>query len=218
MDSTLRLDAVELSGNEALLRVGNLAWRVDRYELLDLFSKAGRVRRCEVIHDRFTKRSGGFGFVEMANGDAARVAIAKLNGRIIRGRTIHVTLARPSQTRGQDSQTAPKAQSEHILGPRSKKSFSADGARANTNTQSAPLSRAKEHKANQSKVSSPRQSTAKPPKKKARGRPGKVPWNTAWEAKARSALEELSTKKPTAAKKKLTTPRGDPYGWQSDVG
>jgi hypothetical protein len=40
--------------NEALLRVGNLAWRVDRYELLDLFSKAGRVRRCEVICDRFT--------------------------------------------------------------------------------------------------------------------------------------------------------------------
>src|SRR5579872_6626275 len=75
------------------LYVGNLAWTVTDQDLLDVFSEAGKVDSSQVIIDRATNRSRGFGFVEMASDDAAEAAIKKLNGRDIKGRPIRVNEA-----------------------------------------------------------------------------------------------------------------------------
>src|SRR5258708_26342881 len=75
------------------LYVGNLAWTVTDQDLLDVFSEAGKVDSSQVIIDRATNRSRGFGFVEMATDDAAESAIKSLNGRDIKGRPIRVNEA-----------------------------------------------------------------------------------------------------------------------------
>lgn len=75
------------------LYVGNLAWTVTDQDLQDAFSEAGKVDSSQVIIDRATNRSRGFGFVEMASDDAAEAAIKKLNGRDIKGRPIRVNEA-----------------------------------------------------------------------------------------------------------------------------
>jgi RNA recognition motif-containing protein len=62
-------------------------------DLLDVFSEAGKVDSSQVIIDRATNRSRGFGFVEMATDEAAEGAIKKLNGRDIKGRPIRVNEA-----------------------------------------------------------------------------------------------------------------------------
>ncbi len=75
------------------LYVGNLAWTVTDQDLHDAFSEAGKVENSQVIMDRATNRSRGFGFVEMANDEEADAAIKKLNGRDIKGRAIKVNEA-----------------------------------------------------------------------------------------------------------------------------
>src|ERR1700751_1200682 len=75
------------------LYVGNLAWTVTDQDLLDAFSEAGKVENSQVIIDRATNRSRGFGFVEMGTDEAAEGAIKKLNGRAIKGRPIRVNEA-----------------------------------------------------------------------------------------------------------------------------
>jgi RNA recognition motif-containing protein len=75
------------------LYVGNLAWTVTDQDLQDAFSEAGKVDSSQVIMDRATNRSRGFGFVEMATDEAADTAIKKLNGRDIKGRPIRVNEA-----------------------------------------------------------------------------------------------------------------------------
>jgi cold-inducible RNA-binding protein len=75
------------------LYVGNLAWTVTDQDLQDVFSEAGKVESSQVIVDRATNRSRGFGFVEMATDEAADAAIKKLNGRDIKGRAIRVNEA-----------------------------------------------------------------------------------------------------------------------------
>ncbi|HVC44505.1 MAG TPA: RNA-binding protein [Candidatus Binataceae bacterium] len=75
------------------LYVGNLAWTVTDQDLHDTFSEAGQVDSSQVIMDRATNRSRGFGFVEMANDEAADAAVKKLNGRDIKGRPIRVNEA-----------------------------------------------------------------------------------------------------------------------------
>jgi cold-inducible RNA-binding protein len=79
------------------LYVGNLAWTVTDQDLQDVFSEAGQVDSSQVIMDRATNRSRGFGFVEMATDEAADGAIKKLNGREVKGRPIRVNEA---QARG----------------------------------------------------------------------------------------------------------------------
>ncbi len=83
------------------LYVGNLAWGVTDRDLQELFSEAGKVDSAQVIVDRATNRSRGFGFVEMATEEAAQAAIKKLNGRDVKGRPIRVNeaQARPSTER-----------------------------------------------------------------------------------------------------------------------
>jgi cold-inducible RNA-binding protein len=75
------------------LYVGNLAWGVTDQDLKDLFSEAGKVKSSQVIVDRETKRSRGFGFVEMETDEAADAAIKKFNGKDLKGRAIRVNEA-----------------------------------------------------------------------------------------------------------------------------
>jgi len=82
------------------LYVGNLAWTVTDQDLHDAFSEAGKVDSSQVIMDRATNRSRGFGFVEMATEEGADAAIKKLNGRDIKGRPIRVNEAQARGTGG----------------------------------------------------------------------------------------------------------------------
>jgi len=75
------------------LYVGNLAWGVTDQDLQELFAEAGKVETSQVIIDRATNRSRGFGFVEMGTDEAAEAAIKKLNGRDLKGRAIRVNEA-----------------------------------------------------------------------------------------------------------------------------
>ena len=82
------------------LYVGNLSYTVDSSELEQLFSQHGQVVSAQIINDRDTGRSKGFGFVEMANDDEAEAAIAALNGQEHGGRALTVNEARPREDRG----------------------------------------------------------------------------------------------------------------------
>ena len=90
------------------LYVGNLSYSVDGSQLEELFSKYGSVRSAEVIQDRDTGRSKGFGFVEMSDDNAAREAIEGLNDREQDGRRLTVNEARPREPRsgGGDSRSS----------------------------------------------------------------------------------------------------------------
>lgn len=82
------------------LYVGNLSYGVDSSTLQELFSAHGTVQSAEVIADRETGRSKGFGFVEMGSDDEAQAAIAALNGQQHEGRALTVNEARPREDRG----------------------------------------------------------------------------------------------------------------------
>ena len=82
------------------LYVGNLSYEVTDTDLQNLFVPHGAVQSAQVIMDRDTGRSKGFGFVEMDNGDQAQAAITALNGHEVNGRTLTVNEARPRQERG----------------------------------------------------------------------------------------------------------------------
>jgi cold-inducible RNA-binding protein len=82
------------------LYVGNLPYSVTDGSLEDLFAKFGDVRSAQVVQDRDTGRSKGFGFVEMADENAARAAIAGLNDQEHDGRRMTVNEARPREERG----------------------------------------------------------------------------------------------------------------------
>ena len=81
------------------LFVGSLPWAVDDQGLSDLFAEFGTVASAKVIMDRETGRSKGFGFVEFDDDEAAKAAMAKLNGSDLQGRTIVVSEARPLEPR-----------------------------------------------------------------------------------------------------------------------
>src|SRR5437660_3994524 len=80
--------------------VGNLPWESTADDLLALFQEFGAVTRAQVITDRETGRSRGFGFVEMDNDAEAQKAIDDLNGKPFRGRPLTVNEARPREDRG----------------------------------------------------------------------------------------------------------------------
>jgi hypothetical protein len=82
------------------LYVGNLAWAATADDLLELFGKYGKVTRAQVITDRDTGRSRGFGFVEMENDAEAQQAIDALNGFQHENRPLTVNEARPREERG----------------------------------------------------------------------------------------------------------------------
>jgi RNA recognition motif-containing protein len=82
------------------LYVGNLAYSVTDDALAQMFEAHGAVQSAQVIMDRDTGRSKGFGFVEMGSDQEAQAAIAALNGKEIGGRTLTVNEARPKPEGG----------------------------------------------------------------------------------------------------------------------
>jgi RNA recognition motif-containing protein len=82
------------------LYVGNLPYGVSDSDLQDLFGAHGTVQSAQVIMDRDTGRSKGFGFVEMGSDQEAQAAIAALNGKEIQGRALTVNEARPKEGGG----------------------------------------------------------------------------------------------------------------------
>ena len=82
------------------LYVGNLAYSVTASDLEKLFEPYGRVESAQVIADRDTGQSKGFGFVEMGSDQEAQAAIAALNGKEVDGRALTVNEARPKPEGG----------------------------------------------------------------------------------------------------------------------
>ena len=80
--------------------VGNLAYGISSSDLQQMFEAHGVVQSAQVIMDRDTGRSKGFGFVEMGSDEEAQAAIAALNGKEMDGRTLTVNEARPKEGGG----------------------------------------------------------------------------------------------------------------------
>ena len=81
------------------LFVGNMNFQTTEGDLRALFEPFGEIVRIQVMTDRDTGRSRGFGFVEMADDEAAAQAIAALNGKEMDGRALNVNEARPKPER-----------------------------------------------------------------------------------------------------------------------
>ncbi len=80
--------------------VGNLPFSATNAQLNELFSKHGEVVSAEIVTDRMSDRSRGFGFVEMAKDEEATAAVAALAGQEMDGRALTVNEAKPRADRG----------------------------------------------------------------------------------------------------------------------
>ena len=80
--------------------VGNLSWNLKDQDLYNLFASYVEVTSAKIVTDKFTQRSKGFGFVEMADDASAQAAIAALNGSEVDGRNIVVNESRPKPEGG----------------------------------------------------------------------------------------------------------------------
>lgn len=76
--------------------VSSLSFKAKKEDLAELFAPYGEVSSTRIIHDKVTRRSKGYGFVEMDNEDEGNAAIAALNGTEHMGRTINVAVANTS--------------------------------------------------------------------------------------------------------------------------
>lgn len=81
------------------LYVGNLAYSVSSDQLRDMFAAHGNVESAQIITDRDTGRSKGFGFVEMSSNEEAQTAINAMNGQQMDGRALTVNEAKPREPR-----------------------------------------------------------------------------------------------------------------------
>jgi RNA recognition motif-containing protein len=79
--------------------VGNLSYVLSESELRDAFCAFGEVSSVNILIDRETGRSRGFGFVEMPNQSEAESAVAQLNGKDLGGRALRINEARPRERR-----------------------------------------------------------------------------------------------------------------------
>lgn len=84
------------------LFVGSLSWDTTDDSLRTLFATVGSVVSARVITDKFSGRSRGFGFVEMATPEEAEKALNELNGKDLDGRAINVSEAKPQENRDGD--------------------------------------------------------------------------------------------------------------------
>ncbi len=82
------------------LYVGNLSYSITGAKLHELFSEFGTVESANVIEDRCSGRSKGFGFVEMSSAAEAQAAVSGFSGKDIDGRALNVNEARPREERG----------------------------------------------------------------------------------------------------------------------
>ncbi|MBU2577842.1 RNA-binding protein [Patescibacteria group bacterium] len=87
---------------ENRLYVGGLPYNYSDEQLREMFSQAGNVVNVNIISDKFSGQSKGFGFVEMSNAQEAQKAIEMFNGKEIDNRKITVNIARPREERGSD--------------------------------------------------------------------------------------------------------------------
>ena len=86
--------------NDTRLFIGNLSFNTTEEDLKACFAQAGAVSSVNLMMDKFTGKSRGFAFVEMANESEADQAIAALNGYTLEGRALNVNEARPKPDRG----------------------------------------------------------------------------------------------------------------------
>jgi RNA recognition motif-containing protein len=80
--------------------VSNLSFNVKEEDLREFFAEYGEVTSAKIITDKETGRSRGFGFVEMSDDTAANKAMSELNGGMVEGRAISVTIAKPREDKG----------------------------------------------------------------------------------------------------------------------
>lgn len=83
--------------------VGNLPFTVTEDELKNMFSEFGEIASANIINDRYSGQSKGFGFVEMTSQEEAEKAINALNNSDVQGRSIKVSEARPRRDTPRDS-------------------------------------------------------------------------------------------------------------------
>lgn len=84
---------------EKRLYVGNLSYNSTEEDVEGLFKQAGAVESCHLMLDKFTSRSRGFAFVEMATIDEANKAVEMFNEQDFQGRALRVNIARPREER-----------------------------------------------------------------------------------------------------------------------
>lgn len=84
--------------------IGNLAWKAKKQDLMDLFENFGEVTRAFIVRDKRTRRSKGFGFVEMTSDEAALAAIEALNNTVFHERAIIVNEANPRKEDVEDDE------------------------------------------------------------------------------------------------------------------
>lgn len=84
------------------LYVGNLSFDVSESQLREMFGPYGAVQTAQLITDRDTGRSKGFGFVEMGTDQEAAAAISGMNGQMVDGRALTVNEAKPKESRPRD--------------------------------------------------------------------------------------------------------------------
>jgi RNA recognition motif-containing protein len=82
------------------LYVGNISFNTSNQDLNDIFGEFGAVESANVVEDRETGRSRGFGFVEMSSKSEGEAAISALNGKEVDGRELKVNEAKPREDRG----------------------------------------------------------------------------------------------------------------------
>ena len=82
------------------LYVGNLSYETSQSDLETMFGAHGTVESAQIINDRDTGRSKGFGFIEMSNEDEAQAAVTALDGKDCGGRALKVNEAKPRVSRG----------------------------------------------------------------------------------------------------------------------
>ncbi|XP_052147506.1 29 kDa ribonucleoprotein A, chloroplastic-like [Oryza glaberrima] len=93
--------------------VGNLPFSVDSAQLAGLFEQAGSVEMVEVIYDKLTGRSRGFGFVTMSSVEEVEAAVEQFNGYILDGRSLRVNSG-PPPPREQSSRRAPRGEANRV--------------------------------------------------------------------------------------------------------
>jgi RNA recognition motif-containing protein len=96
--------------------IGNLAWKARKQDLIELFEHFGEVTRAFIVRDKRTRRSKGFGFVEITNDEAALAAIEALNNTVFMERALVVNEAHP-RSESDDEETDEDDDSDTAVSP-----------------------------------------------------------------------------------------------------
>jgi RNA recognition motif-containing protein len=99
-DIPFELEGNKVNFNIMKLYVGNISFNTSDQDLEELFGQCGTVQSANIVEDRETGRSRGFGFVEMSSNEEGNAAIEQLNGKEVDGRELKVNEAKPRENRG----------------------------------------------------------------------------------------------------------------------